>query len=78
MQGIIKVLKDGYGFIKVEEGNGDVFFHANNLVNCEYDELEEGMTLSFEMGEGRNGKEQAVNVELMEEAGEEEEAQQEA
>ncbi len=67
MQGIIKVLKDGYGFIKVEEGNGDVFFHANNLVGVEYDDLEEGNTVSFEMGEGRNGKEQAVDVELMEE-----------
>ena len=71
MQGIIKVLKDGYGFIKVEEGNGDVFFHANNLVGVEYDDLEEGNTVSFEMGEGRNGKEQAVDVELMEEAMEE-------
>jgi cold shock CspA family protein len=65
LQGIIKVLKDGYGFIKTE--TGDVFFHANNLVEgIEYDSLEEGMTLSFELGEGRNGKEQAVNVELVE------------
>lgn len=63
-EGIIKVLKDGYGFIKAE--NGDVFFHANNLVDVEYDTLEEGMTLSFELGEGRNGKEQAVNVQLVE------------
>ena len=65
-EGIIKVLKDGYGFIKTE--NGDVFFHANNLVNCEYDNLEEGMTLSFELGEGRNGKEQAMEVQLVEDA----------
>ena len=63
-EGIIKVLKDGYGFIKTE--NGDIFFHANNLVDVEYDNLEEGMTLSFELGEGRNGKEQAVNVQLVE------------
>ena len=64
-QGAIKILKDGYGFITTEEG--DVFFHANNLVGIEYDVLEEGMVLSFEMGEGRNGKEQAVDVELIEE-----------
>ena len=64
-EGIIKVLKDGYGFIKTEAG--DVFFHANNLVDVEYDNLEEGMTLSFELGEGRNGKEQATNVQLIEE-----------
>ncbi len=61
---IIKVLKDGYGFIKAD--NGDIFFHANNLVDVEYDSLEEGMTLSFELGEGRNGKEQAVNVTVAE------------
>ena len=67
MQGVIKVLKDGFGFIKVEGENSDVFFHANNLVDVEYDDLEEGMTLRFEMGEGRNGKEQAVDVELVEE-----------
>jgi cold shock CspA family protein len=65
MQGTIKVLKDGYGFIATEDG--DVFFHANNLVNAEYDELKKDDVLSFEMGEGRNGKEQAVEVELMEE-----------
>ena len=63
-EGIIKVLKDGYGFIKTE--NGDIFFHANNLVDVEYDNLEEGMTLSFELTEGRNGKEQAGNVQLVE------------
>ena len=65
-EGIIKVLKDGYGFIKTE--NGDIFFHANNLVDVEYDNLEEGMTLSFELGEGRNGKEQAMEVQLVEDA----------
>jgi len=64
-QGTIKMLKNGFGFIKTEEG--DVFFHANNLVEgVEYDSLEEGMTLSFEMGEGRDGKAQAINIELVE------------
>ena len=67
MQGTIKVLKDGYGFIKSDEVPEDVFFHANNLVDgVEYDSLEEGMTLSFEMAEGRNGKQQAVNVDVVE------------
>ena len=69
-QGTIKMLKNGFGFIKAEAG--DIFFHANNLEGVEYDSLEEGMTLSFEMGEGRDGKEQAVNVQLIE--GTEEEA----
>lgn len=65
-QGVIKMLKNGFGFLKTE--NGDVFFHANNLVDgVEYDDLEEGMTLSFELGEGRDGKPQAVNISIVEE-----------
>lgn len=66
MQGIIKVLKEGYGFIKVEGSDNDVFFHANNLEGASFDDLTEGTTLSFEMGEGRNGKEQAVDIQVVE------------
>ena len=64
-QGTIKMLKNGFGFLKTEEG--DVFFHANNLVDgVEYDSLNEGDTLSFDMGEGRDGKPQAVNIDVVE------------
>lgn len=64
-EGVIKMLKNGFGFIKTE--NGDIFFHANNLVDgVEYDDLTEGMTLSFELGEGRDGKEQAVEISVVE------------
>lgn len=59
------MLKNGFGFIKTE--TGDIFFHANNLAEeFNYDDLEEGMTLSFELGEGRDGKEQAVNISVVE------------
>jgi len=63
-EGVIKVLLEGFGFIKTE--GGDVFFHANNLVDVNFDDLKVGDTLSYELGEGRNGKEQAVNVQLVE------------
>jgi len=66
MIGIIKVLKEGFGFITSEENEGDVFFHANNLVDVEFDSLNEGDTLSFEIGEGKNGKQQAIDVTLAE------------
>jgi CspA family cold shock protein len=62
MIGIIKVLKEGFGFIKSEENEGDVFFHANNLEGVDFDDLNEGDTLSFEIGEGKNGKQQANDV----------------
>lgn len=64
MQGTIKVLKEGFGFIKSEETPDDVFFHANNLEWVAFDDLNEGDTLSFEIGEGKNGKQQAIEVTL--------------
>ena len=65
MQGTIKVLKEGFGFIKSDEASSDVFFHANNLEGVNFDDLNTDDTLEFEMGEGRNGKEQAINVSLV-------------
>jgi cold shock protein len=65
MKGTIKVLKQGFGFIKSEEASNDVFFHSNNLEGVEFDNLSEGQTLEFEIGEGKNGKEQAINVTLV-------------
>jgi len=65
MTGTIKVLKEGFGFITVD-GQDDVFFHANNLEGVDFNDLQEGQTLSFEIGEGRNWKQQAINVTLVE------------
>jgi len=64
-EGIIKVKLNGFGFIKLEDSADDVFFHANNLEGVAFDDLEEGNTVSFEIGEGKNGKEQALNVQLV-------------
>ena len=71
MQGIIKVLKNGFGFIKSDETPNDVFFHSNNLEWVEFDSLEEWNTVSFEIGDGKNWKKQWVNVQLVETEGEE-------
>ena len=62
MQGIIKVLKEGFGFITSEETKDDTFFHASSLQGVSFDELAVGDTLYFEIGEGNNGKTQATNV----------------
>lgn len=62
MQGVIKVLKDDYGFITVE-GQKDLFFHATALINGrEFDELVEGDMLAFDMEDSDRGP-KAVNVE---------------
>jgi CspA family cold shock protein len=65
MIGTIKVLKEGFGFITSEENKGDVFFHANNLEGVEFDDLNEGDSLEFNIGEGKNGKQQATEVTLV-------------
>jgi len=65
MKGSIKVLKNGFGFI-AQEGADDVFFHASQLEGVEFNSLQEGQELSFDIGEGNNGKPQAINVTLAE------------
>jgi cold shock CspA family protein len=41
MKGTIKVIKNGFGFIKSDEVENDVFFHANNLEGVEFNDLAE-------------------------------------
>ena len=55
-QGTIARLTDkGYGFIKVDGREKDIFFHSKELLNVQYDELREGDKLSFEIAEGPKG-----------------------
>ena len=51
----------GYGFIKVEGQEKDLFFHSNELQNVAFDELQEGDNVEFEVTEGEKGP-QAVKV----------------
>lgn len=68
MRGTIKKLTEkGYGFIspsdaEEEDGNDkDLFFHANSLIGVEYDALEVGDEMEFEVEESEKGK-NAINV----------------
>lgn len=66
-QGTIARLTDrGFGFISREGEDSDLFFHANELQNCEFNELREGDAVSFEIAEGPKGM-NAVNVNRVEE-----------
>ena len=64
LKGTIRRLMDrGYGFIK-GEGEGDLFFHSNDLQGVEFNTLREGQEVLFEKGQGRDGRPQAVKVRL--------------
>lgn len=54
----------GYGFIAPEEGGSDVFVHITALENAGLKSLEDNQKVTYELEEGRNGKEAAVNISL--------------
>lgn len=58
---IARLTDKGFGFIKVEGMEKDVFFHSKELQNVQFDELNEGDKLSFEIAESPKGP-NAVNV----------------
>ncbi len=58
---IVRIRKEGYGFIKPLDGEKDVFFHVSSLVDITFDELTEGDVVTFEVEEGPKGP-SATNV----------------
>ena len=58
---IARLTDKGFGFIKVEGQEKDLFFHSNELQGVTFDSLREGDTLSFEIADSPKGP-NAVNV----------------
>ena len=57
MQGTIKKLTDkNFGFITLEGEEKDLFFHANELVDANFEDLKEGDAVSFESSETPKGQ----------------------
>ena len=55
-QGTIKRLTDrGFGFIAQEGSEKDLFFHSNELVGVEFNDLKEGDKVQFEVSESPKG-----------------------
>ncbi len=59
------IMDRGFGFIKGEE-EGDLFFHRNDLEGVEFGSLREGQEVEYEVGQGSNGRSEAVKVRLAE------------
>ncbi|MCP6719207.1 MAG: cold shock domain-containing protein [Patescibacteria group bacterium] len=61
-EGTIARLTDrGFGFIKREGEEKDLFFHSNELKGVEFNDLKEGEKVTFEVTEGEKGP-SATNV----------------
>ena len=52
----------GYGFITDLISKKDVFVHQSNIMMDGFRHLSEGDIVNYELGDGKNGREQAVNV----------------
>ncbi len=63
MNGTIKKLTDkGFGFIATDESpDKDIFFHSSALEGVEFNELNEGDAITFELEESDKGP-RAINV----------------
>ncbi len=63
MQGTCKWFdtQKGYGFITDSEGK-DVFVHHSNIIMDKFRYLNEDDIVNFELGAGKDGRQQAVNV----------------
>ena len=47
---ITRLVRDrGFGFIKSDDSNEDVFFHTTSLTGGVFDDLQEGQSVEFEL-----------------------------
>ncbi|MBI2096724.1 MAG: cold shock domain-containing protein [Candidatus Sungbacteria bacterium] len=52
---IARKTEKGFGFIKREGQERDLFFHSNELVGITFDELREGDKVTFEVADSPKG-----------------------
>jgi len=65
-RGTIKRITDrGFGFIKTEVQEEDLFFHRNELQGVRIFDLIEGQEVEFDLGPGKDGRQQAFKVRLV-------------
>lgn len=63
MIGKVKTLTEkGFGFIAMGKGEKDMFFHLRNLHGVNYEDLQVGDVLEFDVEQGEKGA-FAVNIE---------------
>ncbi len=55
----------GYGFIAPDEGGKDVFVHISAVERSGLTGLADNQKVSFELQEGRDGRQNATDISLM-------------
>lgn len=57
------IVEKGYGFIKPDDGGGDIFFHHSSLATTRIEDIEIGIDVTYEVTPGPDGKgPRAANV----------------
>ena len=57
-------VEKGYGFIRPEKGGEDVFVHINQFSERP-DQVDQGAKVSYRVGQGRKGKDEAKTVQVL-------------
>ncbi len=52
----------GFGFIQPDDGSNDVFVHMSAVARAGLSDLREGQKIEYEMVPGRDGKQAADNL----------------
>ena len=55
----------GFGFIQPEGGSKDVFVHISAVERAGMQSLDDGQKVEFDLESGRDGRESATNLRLM-------------
>lgn len=55
----------GYGFIEPEEGGKDVFVHISAVERSGLTGLADNQKVSFELAEGRDGRQMASDIKIL-------------
>ena len=55
----------GFGFIQPESGSRDIFLHISAVERAGLNTVDEGQKVSFEVERGRDGRESASNLQLI-------------
>jgi len=63
---IVRIIRDrGFGFVRAEDGS-EIFIHHSTLPRGEFDTLQEGQEIEFDIENDQRGRGQrAVNVQLV-------------